>query len=106
MDLHKLAKMSEADIASWVRGNTDTFSLMPDSELESIIVERDHWEERATELATDVGTLLNIDVGDHSNMNCPVQNAIDAVYQANQKKAKVDALKYRLSGVLNGDSLN
>lgn len=36
MDLHQLAKMSEADIASWVRGNTDKFSLISDSELESI----------------------------------------------------------------------
>ncbi|MFG5071521.1 hypothetical protein ID106_15945, partial [Vibrio cholerae] len=37
MDLHQLAKMSEADIASWVRGNADKFSLISDSELESII---------------------------------------------------------------------
>lgn len=90
MDLHKLAKMSEADIASWVRGNTDKFSLISDNELESTIDARDRWEERATELANDVGTLLNVDVGEHSSANCPVQNAINAVYQAAQKKAKTD----------------
>ncbi|MDF9399196.1 hypothetical protein [Vibrio sp. 1180_3] len=106
MDLHQLAKMSEADIASWVRGNTDKFSLISDSELESTIDARDRWEERATELASDVGTLLNIDVGEHTSANCPVQNALDAVYQATQKKAKTEALKECLSGVLNGDSLN
>ncbi|CAH1598834.1 conserved hypothetical protein [Vibrio jasicida] len=106
MDLHQLAKMSEADIASWVRGNSDKFSLISDSELESTIADRDNWEKRATELACDVGTLLNIDVGEHTSANCPVQNAINAVYQASQKKAKNEALKERLSGVLNGDSLN
>lgn len=70
------------------------------------IENRDHWEARATELATDVGTLLNIDVGEHSSANCPVQNAIDAVYQATQKKIKTEALKEHLSGVLAGGSLN
>ncbi|MEZ9336007.1 MULTISPECIES: hypothetical protein, partial [Vibrio] len=106
MDLHQLAKMSEADIASWVRGNTGKFSLISDSELESTIDARDRWEERATELASDVGTLLNIDVGEHTSANCPVQNALDAVYQATQKKAKTEALKERLSGVLNDELIN
>lgn len=90
MDIDQLAKMSEVDIASWIRSNTDKFSLISDSELESTIDDRDHWEERATELANDVGTLLNVDVGEHSSANCPVQNAINSVYQAAQKKAKTD----------------
>ncbi|ENM5835054.1 hypothetical protein NTH44_003146 [Vibrio metoecus] len=106
MDLHNLAKLSDADIALWVRGNTDKYSLISDSELESTIEARDRWEERATELAIDVGTLLNVHVGEHSNVNCPVQNALDAVYQATQKQAKVQALKDRLSGVLNDEPVN
>lgn len=106
MDLRQLAKMSEADIASWVRSNTDKFALLTDSELENTINERDAWETKATELANDIGSLLNIDVGEHSSANCPVQNALNAVHQATQKKAKTDALKELMSGVLNGDSVN
>ena len=45
------------------------------------ITERDYWEEKATELANDVGALLGFDVGEHSNMNCPVQTAIDGVFE-------------------------
>lgn len=106
MDLHALTKMSDADIASWVRGNTGNFSLISDSELEGIIDARDHWEERATELANDVGNLLGLDMGEHSSSNCPVRNALDAVGQATKKKNQVSALKDRLSGVLNGDKVN
>ncbi len=51
-----------------------------DSEGEQIITERDYWEEKATELATDIGAALGFEVGEHSNINCPVQNAIDGVY--------------------------
>lgn len=51
-----------------------------EAEIEALIGERDHWEEKATELAEDVGKMLGVDVGEHSNMNCPVQNAIDLVY--------------------------
>ncbi len=46
---------------------------------EKAITERDHWEDKATELANDTGEALGFDVGEHSNMNCPVQNAIDGV---------------------------
>lgn len=46
-----------------------------------LITERDHWEEKATELANDIGGMLGFDVGEHSNMNCPVQNAIDGVFE-------------------------
>jgi hypothetical protein len=51
-----------------------------DSEEEQLITERDHWEEKATELANDVGAALGFEVGEHSNINCPVQEAIDGVY--------------------------
>lgn len=51
-----------------------------DREVTQLIQERDHWEEKATELANDVGAALGFEVGEHSNINCPVQEAIDGVY--------------------------
>ncbi|WP_105903697.1 hypothetical protein [Vibrio gangliei] len=105
MDLYQLAKMSDADIATWVRSNVDNFSLIADSELESTVSTRDHWEQRATELANDVGALLNINLGEHSSTNCPVQNAINAARNAAQKKARIESIKARIGGVLDGESL-
>lgn len=46
-----------------------------------LIKERDYWEEKATELANDIGSALGFDVGEHSNLNCPVQSAIDGLYE-------------------------
>ncbi|EKA5635945.1 hypothetical protein OKZ62_001849 [Vibrio navarrensis] len=100
MDIHKLAKMSEADIASWVRNNTEKFSLLPNSELEEIINARDDWEERATELASEIGKLLNVEVGEHSSANCPVNNALEAIQYAIHAREKVTALKERVHNVI------
>lgn len=36
---------------------------------------RDRWEERATNLAELVGEHFNLDVGEHSNLNCPIAEA-------------------------------
>ena len=52
-----------------------------DREEETLIAERDHWEEKATELANDIGAALGFEVGEHSNINCPIQRAIDGVYE-------------------------
>lgn len=46
-----------------------------------LIIQRDYWEEKATELANDIGKALGFSVGEHSSANCPVQNAIDGVYE-------------------------
>ena len=43
---------------------------------------RDHWEERATDLAIAVGEHLGVDVGEHSSANCPVQSAKNALKEA------------------------
>lgn len=51
-----------------------------DRDEEKLILERDYLEEKATELANDVGEALGFDVGEHSNINCPIQEAIDGVY--------------------------
>lgn len=53
---------------------------MNEAEIDQILKERDYWEEKATELAQDIGKALGFEVGEHSNLNCPVQNAIDSVY--------------------------
>ena len=41
--------------------------------------ERDCWERKATELASNVGIALGFEVGEHSSANCPVQNAMDEI---------------------------
>lgn len=51
-----------------------------------LIEELDHWEGKATELANDVGSMLDFEVGEHSNINCPVQNAIDEIYRMGLSK--------------------
>ena len=106
MDLQKLSKVSNDQIAEWVRKNSKGFSLVADSELEDILLKRDYWEQKATELANDIGNLLGVNVGEHSNINCPVQNAIDAVYQATNKQAKATALKQKLRVLLDDEKLN
>ena len=50
-----------------------------EKEIIELITERDYWEGKATELAEDVGELLDFEVGEHSSANCPVRNAIDNV---------------------------
>lgn len=44
-----------------------------------LIQERDHWVEKATELASDVGGYFRVDVGEHSSANCPVEQAIAVI---------------------------
>ena len=53
-----------------------------------LIQERDYWEEKATELAEDVGKFLGIEMGEHSSDNCPVQNAIDALFNTHPQSAQ------------------
>lgn len=50
-----------------------------ESEILQVIEQRDHWEEKATELAEAVGDHFGFSVGEHSSANCPVQTAIDAL---------------------------
>lgn len=61
-----------------------------------LIQERDHWEEKATELAEDVGKFLGIEMGEHSSENCPVQNAIDALFNAHPPAKVPEGIKTRL----------
>lgn len=52
---------------------------LSDKEIEKEVIERDYWEEKATELAMAIGEHLGIDVGEHSSMNCPVRNALESL---------------------------
>jgi len=52
-----------------------------DTDNNKVMEERDFWEAKATELAEDIGKYLGFDVGEHSSANCPVQSAIDGLYE-------------------------
>lgn len=58
---------------------------MNEQDIDKILKERDYWEEKATELANDIGGALGFDVGEHNNINCPVQAAIDGVNHMRSK---------------------
>jgi hypothetical protein len=55
--------------------------MITDKEHEEAIASRDYWEEKATELADDIAKYLEFEVGEHSLINDPVNNAIDWVYK-------------------------
>lgn len=54
-----------------------------DREMSEIVDARDYWEEKASKLAYLVGKLNGVDVGEHSNNNCPVNNAIELLSEVN-----------------------
>ncbi|PHR86015.1 MAG: hypothetical protein COA78_38475, partial [Blastopirellula sp.] len=76
-----------------------------DIDLGKEVDRRDHWEEKATELASHVGKLHSIEVGEHTSANCPVQNAIDFIpgsltaIQAETVNKFKDELKKSLSAL-------
>ena len=88
MRIDKLLEMDMGAAIKWLIDNKDGFLLVSESEMDQLIERRDHWEEKATELAIDIGQAIGVDVGEHSNVNCPVQNAIDAVYQSDIRVSK------------------
>lgn len=54
---------------------------------DQLMTERDDAEEQADKLADCVAGLLGIEIGEHSNMNAPWQNAIDAAeYELDKRK--------------------
>lgn len=44
-----------------------------------VIGERDSYHETADRLANGIGVHLGIEIGEHSSMNCPWQNALEAI---------------------------
>lgn len=62
-----------------------------DNSLLEEIESRDHWEEKATNLANKVGEYFKQDVGEHSSANCPIRNA----------HLLLDALRFDSVGIAN-----
>lgn len=46
---------------------------------EKSLEERDHYHDMADKLAKKIAVMCNVDIGEHSNANCPWQNALDAI---------------------------
>ena len=50
-----------------------------DHEIEQLIHQRDHAQDMADKLAHAIATKLKVDVGEHSNVNCPWENALEII---------------------------
>ena len=57
---------------------------------EQTIAERDHWFEKSDTLADLVAAYFGVDFGEHSNRNCPVDNAIEYLSIKVDQKKTVD----------------
>lgn len=55
---------------------------------DQLMTERDNAEEQADKLADCIAGLLGIEIGEHSNMNDPWQNAIDAAEHEMDKRSR------------------
>lgn len=66
-----------------------------------VIKQRDYWEDMATKLAKAVGEFVGVDVGEHSNINCPVESALEALGERHNYDQLRAALKeaLKMSGV-------
>ncbi|NSX18132.1 hypothetical protein HTY52_28930 [Cupriavidus taiwanensis] len=51
-------------------------------DLERVMEERDAYHDMADKLSNGIAEHFDIDIGEHSNMNCPWQNALDAMETA------------------------
>lgn len=86
--IHECSEMSkayldESDKVNETRGDSvGGIPPVPYDEHERALTkeleERDYWHDKATELANRIGEHFGFDVGEHSNLNCPVQTALDA----------------------------
>jgi len=74
-----------------------------EKELLKEIESRDNWEEKATELAERVGEYFGLNVGEHSNINCPVQTALEADWQSQQAQGDPVAFARMLGGEVDWD---
>lgn len=78
-----------------------------DKEILEMIDQRDYWEEKATQLADLVGQHIGYDVGEHSNMNCPVLNAIEWIQAVESQEPTVpDAFKKWLDAFVTVSNLS
>ncbi|MDF0506531.1 hypothetical protein POK33_37900 [Burkholderia cenocepacia] len=59
--------------------------------------ERDQYHDMADKLARAIATHLQIDIGEHSNLNCPWEEALEAIENAAPVRAPADAGEARLT---------
>ena len=50
------------------------------------IKERDYYHEMADKLADAIAEHFGVDIGEHSNMNCPWENALEWIYPITPEK--------------------
>ncbi|WP_186257828.1 hypothetical protein [Burkholderia gladioli] len=50
--------------------------------LDEVMIERDEYEGTANKLAAAIAKHLDVDIGEHSNLNCPWSEALDAIENA------------------------
>ncbi|MBN9092047.1 hypothetical protein [Pandoraea pnomenusa] len=66
-------------------------------ELGQVIDERDQYHDAAEKLADAIAKHFGVEIGEHSNLNCPWQNALDHIAQATKRAAdaqQVGAARY------------
>ncbi|AIU29325.1 hypothetical protein LV28_24570 [Pandoraea pnomenusa] len=66
-------------------------------ELGQVIDERDQFHDAAEKLADAIAKHFGVEIGEHSNLNCPWQNALDHIAQATKRAAdaqQVGAARY------------
>ena len=61
------------------------------------IKERDRYHEMADKLADSIANHFGIDIGEHSNMNCPWENALEWIYPITPEK-RFDGFYYCTCG--------
>ncbi|WP_186043106.1 helix-turn-helix domain-containing protein [Burkholderia gladioli] len=50
--------------------------------LDEVMIERDEYEDTADKLAAAIAKYLGVDIGEHSNLNCPWSEALEAIENA------------------------
>lgn len=101
LELRQEAKLCENPEKRWLNETLDEIERLTaenerlDRDLSQTIGERDRAEEQATSLANMVGRFFELEVGEHSNLNCPIENACEFLNEqlANRTavRAPVDA---------------
>jgi hypothetical protein len=66
------------------------------------LAERDYAQDMADKLADAIATLLSVDVGEHSNVNCPWQSALSYA-DAEIERRRSDRKRYKLGDLLESD---
>lgn len=59
--------------------NEPLFQTEHERWISELIDQRDRAEEMADAMAEQIGILLGVDIGEHSNLNCPWENALAAI---------------------------